>query len=64
MATSTRIKHRIISSDDHVMEPVDLWQDRVDRKFKQRAPQVIRADDGSDWWHCDGNKVCSAFSAT
>ena len=56
--------YRIISSDNHVMEPVDLWSSRIARKFAERAPRVVRMDDGSDWWVCDGNKIMGAFAAT
>ena len=45
----------VISSDDHVFEPADLWTSRVDTKFRDRAPHVIhRDDDDTDWWVCDG----------
>ena len=30
--------YRVISSDNHVMEPPDLWADRIDAKFRDRAP--------------------------
>ncbi len=33
---------RIISVDDHVVEPPDLWTDRVPREFADRAPRVVR----------------------
>ncbi len=33
---------RIISVDDHVVEPPDLWTDRIPAKFKDRAPRVER----------------------
>lgn len=65
MATSTKVKHRIISSDDHIFEPPGLWTDRITSgEFKDRIPHVKRTEDGSDWWFCDGNKLSSAFSAT
>jgi enoyl-CoA hydratase/carnithine racemase len=32
----------IISVDDHVVEPPDLWTDRIPAKFKDRAPRVER----------------------
>ena len=48
--------YRIISSDNHVFEPPDLWTSRIESKFKDRAPQVHREADG-DWWYCDGLKV-------
>ena len=50
---------RIISSDDHVFEPADLWTSRMESQFTGRAPRVVRHDDGSDWWYCDGKKVQS-----
>lgn len=48
--------YRIISSDDRVMEPPDLWTSRVEPRFKDRAPRVVRLDDGDDWWFTDGIK--------
>jgi predicted TIM-barrel fold metal-dependent hydrolase len=33
---------RIISADSHVMEPPALWQERLDRKFREQAPRVIK----------------------
>ena len=56
--------YRVISSDNHVMEPADLWSNRADSKFKERAPRVVRMDDGSDWWVCDGYKLNGAFTGT
>jgi predicted TIM-barrel fold metal-dependent hydrolase len=32
----------LISSDSHVVEPVDLWVERLDHAFKDRAPRVMR----------------------
>ena len=45
---------RIISSDDHVMEPPDLWGERIEPRFRDRAPRVMREEGGGDWWFCDG----------
>jgi predicted TIM-barrel fold metal-dependent hydrolase len=33
---------KIISVDDHVLEPRGIWQDRLPAKFKDRAPRVER----------------------
>jgi len=33
---------RYISADSHLMEPLDLWVTRVDRKFRDRTPHVIK----------------------
>ena len=32
----------VISSDSHVFEPPDLWTERIDDKFKARAPYIKR----------------------
>jgi ApbE superfamily uncharacterized protein (UPF0280 family) len=33
---------RIVSVDDHVVEPPDLWTSRLPAKFKDQAPRVVR----------------------
>ena len=48
--------YRVISSDNHVMEPVDLWTSRAESKFKDRMPHLERLEEG-DWWFCEGLKV-------
>jgi predicted TIM-barrel fold metal-dependent hydrolase len=32
---------KLISADSHVNEPADLWTERIDRKFRDRAPRII-----------------------
>src|SRR5258708_9648011 len=34
----------MLSSDSHVFEPPDLWQTRIDRAFRDRAPRIERID--------------------
>ena len=34
---------KIISVDDHVVEPADLWQDRLPKKYLEVGPRVVRA---------------------
>ena len=35
----------VISSDSHVFEPPDLWTERIDAEFRERAPRMQRVDD-------------------
>ena len=56
--------YRIISSDDHVFEPPDLWTDRIEAEFRDRAPRVVRQEDGGDWWVCDGITVMGSGGGT
>jgi hypothetical protein len=39
--------YRIISSDNHVFEPADLWTTRAEPQFRDRAPRVVREADGT-----------------
>ena len=52
-------KHKVISSDDHIYEPLDLWTTRLDKEFRDRAPRVI-PEEGDDWWYCEGIKIQTA----
>ena len=47
--------YRVISADNHVFEPEDLWTSRAESKFKDRAPHVERLEAG-DFWFFDGMK--------
>jgi predicted TIM-barrel fold metal-dependent hydrolase len=46
----------MISADSHVIEPRSLWVERVDKKFRDRAPRVVRDPDGrkGEWFICEG----------
>ena len=44
--------YRLISSDSHVVEPPDLWTTRVDSRFKDRAPYLVR-EETCDRWYVD-----------
>ncbi len=48
--------YRVVSSDNHVFEPADLWTSRTPAKYKDRAPNLVSKDDG-DWWYYDGYRV-------
>ena len=48
--------YSVVSSDSHVFEPGNLWTERAEARFKDRAPRIQRFEDG-EWWVCDGNKV-------
>lgn len=48
----------LISSDSHIIEPPDLWTERIDRTYRDRAPHVVREEKG-DWWVIDGKHSMS-----
>jgi hypothetical protein len=48
--------YRVISSDNHVFEPPDLWTSRAKPAYKDRVPKLLREYDG-DWWFCEGHRL-------
>jgi predicted TIM-barrel fold metal-dependent hydrolase len=44
----------LVSVDDHVCEPPDMWDRHVPAKWKDRAPRMVRKSDGSDVWVFEG----------
>ena len=54
----------MISADSHVIEPPDVWTDRLDHDWGDRAPHVRRDDDGNDWWYVDGHRTNSFAGGT
>ena len=47
----------LVSVDDHVVEPPDMFDDHVPAKWKDRAPRVVHKDDGTDVWVYEGNEM-------
>ena len=45
-----------ISSDSHMSEPLDLWVERMDKKFRGRAPHMEPGHNGQEgvWWVYEG----------
>src|SRR2546422_11561017 len=41
-------EHRIISADSHFVEPPNMWAERIDKKFKDRAPHTVRGFQGKE----------------
>ena len=44
----------LISVDDHLVEPPDMFVDHIPAKYADRAPKVVRTDDGADVWVFEG----------
>ncbi len=40
----------IISADSHVIEPPDLWEKWLPKKFQDRAPKLVKDEAGGDAW--------------
>jgi predicted TIM-barrel fold metal-dependent hydrolase len=50
----------ILSSDSHVFEPPDLWQTRIGRVFRDRAPRIERIE-GADAIVIEADQVLSGI---
>ncbi len=44
----------LISVDDHLVEPPDMFVDHIPAKYADRAPKVVRTEDGADVWVFEG----------
>jgi hypothetical protein len=33
--------NKFVSADGHVQEPPNLWVERMDRRFRDRAPRIV-----------------------
>jgi predicted TIM-barrel fold metal-dependent hydrolase len=50
-----RTRHyTIISVDDHLIEPVDLFEGRMPARLAERAPHVVTFDNGREAWEYEG----------
>jgi hypothetical protein len=47
--------YTLISSDSHIIEPADLWEQRIDRRFKDRSPRLVH-EGPYEQWYADGVK--------
>ena len=47
----------MVSVDDHVVEPPHLFEGRMPAKFADRAPRVVRREDGADVWMFEGGVI-------
>ena len=47
----------LVSVDDHVVEPPDLFEGRLSAKAQERAPYVQRTPEGRDLWMFEGTAL-------
>ena len=41
----------LISVDDHICEPADMFDEHVPARYRDRAPRVVDEPDGSQQWY-------------
>ena len=47
----------LVSVDDHCVEPPELFEGRLPSRYADRAPRVVRQDDGTDVWVFEGQEI-------
>jgi len=47
----------LVSVDDHVVEPPDMFDQHLPLPWKSRAPRIVHKKDGSDVWVWDGQQI-------
>ena len=41
-------EYRVISGDSHFVEPPNMWAERIDAKFRDRAPHTVQGHNGQE----------------
>jgi predicted TIM-barrel fold metal-dependent hydrolase len=49
------VKYTVISVDDHLVEPPDMFEGRLPAKLQERAPRIVETPEGHQVWAFDGN---------
>jgi predicted TIM-barrel fold metal-dependent hydrolase len=49
-------RYTVISVDDHLVEPPDMFEGRLPAKFQDLAPKVVEDDYGHQLWEFDGQR--------
>jgi predicted TIM-barrel fold metal-dependent hydrolase len=47
----------LVSVDDHIVEPADMWDGRLPKKYQDKAPKFTNRADGAAVWMYEGHEV-------
>lgn len=47
----------MVSIDDHMVEPPDMFDNHVPEKWRDQAPKLVRKDDGTEGWQFQGQST-------
>jgi len=50
------VRYTIISVDDHLVEPPDMFEDRLPARLQDRAPKVVVDERGHEVWEFEGQR--------
>ena len=43
-----RNAYNVIDADGHILEPLDLWDKYIDPKYRDRAPKIVKGENGKE----------------
>ena len=48
-------EYKLVSADSHFVEPPTMWAERMDKKFRDRAPHTVKGLNGraGEWFVCE-----------
>ena len=46
------VAYTLLDADSHVSEPLNLWQERLPAKYRDKAPRMLTEHEGRPgaWW--------------
>jgi predicted TIM-barrel fold metal-dependent hydrolase len=53
----------LISVDDHIIEPPDLFTNHISQKYKDEAPKVVTLPNGQERWTVEGKLLATVGSS-
>ena len=60
---TTDVQTMLLSADNHIVEPPDLWTARADADYLERVPRLVKGHD-YDWWCVEGNQSMGSIGNT
>src|SRR5204863_9774258 len=48
-------RYEIVSADAHILEPTDIWDTWLPKKYREKAPKLVKDVDGGDAWQFAGS---------
>src|ERR1700730_18765699 len=49
--------YNVVDADGHILEPLDLWTTYIDPGFRDRAPRLVKRDNGQEQLVIDEQKL-------
>jgi predicted TIM-barrel fold metal-dependent hydrolase len=49
--------YNVVDADGHILEPLDLWDHYIDPNFRDRAPRIVKTNDGKERLVIEENMV-------